>query len=226
VTDPEVEEPVLRSGRADHPPFGDRLRARRQELGLSLRDVAGRLGLSPSLISQIERGRANPSVSTLYALVAELDLSLDELLFTDRREVDRPTGAAAGGPIQRAAGRERIRLASGVLWQRLTTTSEPGTEFLYVIYEVGGASSPPDAYQRHAGHEWGYVLSGSVKVTIGFRDYVLEPGDAVSLDSTTPHRLENVGDVPVHAIWFVIGRDDHDTKVRLQFADPSAQETP
>jgi transcriptional regulator with XRE-family HTH domain len=221
MTDPEAEPPALRTSRPDYPQIGDRLRARRQELGLSLRDVAGRLGLSPSLISQIERGRANPSVSTLYALVAELDLSLDELLFTDRRSADRPAGTPLGGPIQRGADRQRIRLASGVLWERLTTASEPGTEFLYVIYEVGGASSPADAYQRHAGHEWGYVLSGTLKVTIGFREYVLDPGDSVSLDSTTPHRLENAGDVPVHAIWFVLGRDDHDTKLRLRFAEPT-----
>ena len=44
-------------------------------------------------------------------------------------------------------------------------------------------------------------------MTIAFRTYTLEPGDAVSLDSTTPHRLANLGDVPVHAIWFVLGRD-------------------
>lgn len=221
VTDPAPSDPAaLRALRPDYPQIGDRLRLRRQELSLSLRDVAGRLGVSASLISQIERGLANPSVSTLYALVGELDLSLDELLFTDRRAPDRSeAGAASVGPIQRGTDRQRIRLASGVLWERLTTTSEPGSEFLYVIYEVGGASSPTDAFQRHSGHEWGYVLSGRLKVTIGFREYVLEPGDAVSLDSTTPHRLENVGDVPVHAIWFVMGRDDHDAKLRLRFAD-------
>jgi mannose-6-phosphate isomerase-like protein (cupin superfamily) len=112
-----------------------------------------------------------------------------------------------GGPIQRSGDRQRIRLASGVLWERLTTTSEPGVEFLYVIYEIGGASSEADAFQRHSGHEWGYILSGQLRVTIGFREYVLEAGDSVSLDSTTPHRLENAGDVPVHAIWFVEGRD-------------------
>ena len=54
--------------------------------------------------------------------------------------------------------------------------SEPGVEFLYVIYEVGGASSPNDTFQRHSGHEWGYVISGELKVTIGFRDHVLEAG--------------------------------------------------
>ena len=57
--------------------------------------------------------------------------------------------ARAAGPA--AADRHTIRLASGVLWERLTTLSEPGVEFLHVTYEVGGASSPPDAFQRHPG---------------------------------------------------------------------------
>ena len=194
-----------RAARPGSPEIGEHLRLRRHELGLSLRELADRLGVSASLISQIERGRANPSVSTLYSIVQALDVSLDELLFSEQRATSAEP--PAGGPIQRGNERHRIRLASGVLWERLTTVSEPGVEFLYVIYEVGGASSPEDAFQRHAGHEWGYVLSGTLTVTIAFRTYTLEPGDAVSLDSTTPHRLANLGDVPVHAIWFVLGRD-------------------
>lgn len=214
---------VGRARRPDYPQIGDQLRERRRTLGLSLRDLAERLGVSPSLISQIERGRANPSVSTLYALVGELDVSLDELLFNGRRPPDAggpgetgdersgaadrpPNGPAAVGPVQRAASRQHIRLASGVIWERLTTVSEPGIEFLYVIYEVGGASSQDDAFQRHAGHEWGYVISGELQVTIGFDESLLEPGDAISIDSRIPHRLTNVGDTPVHAIWFVLGR--------------------
>lgn len=205
----------VRGGRLDYPQIGEHLRARRQQRGLSLRDLAARLGVSPSLISQIERGRANPSVSTLYALVAELDISLDELLFNDRRGPDRTAAGTAErtdedrtvGPVQRSTTRKRIRLASGVIWERLTTRSEPNVEFLYVTYEVGGASSPSDTHQRHAGHEWGYVISGTLKVTIGFREYVLNPGDSVSIDSITPHRLANAGDEPVHAVWFVEGRD-------------------
>ena len=192
---------------------------RRHQMGLSLRELADRLGVSPSLISQIERGRANPSVSTLYALVAALDVSLDDLLFDDRRSAQPAPDQPSGGPIQRGNDRSGIRLASGVLWERLTTVSEPGVEFLHVTYEVGGASSPEDAYQRHAGHEWGYVVSGTLKVTIGFREYVLQPGDSVSLESTTPHRLANAGDVPVHAIWFVLGRDRQDAPRRTQSPD-------
>jgi transcriptional regulator with XRE-family HTH domain len=206
---------VAKAPRPDYPEIGEHLRARRHERGLSLRELADRLGVSPSLISQIERGRANPSVSTLYQIVAELDVSLDELLFNDRRASESAADAApASGPVLRGKERQRIRLASGVIWERLTTVSEPGVEFLYVIYEVGGASSPEDAFQRHSGHEWGYVLSGTLQVTVGFRQYVLEPGDSLSLESTTPHRLANVGDTPVHAIWFVLGRDPYDPSRR------------
>ena len=196
-------------GRPDYPQMGERLRAARTARGLSLRELAGRLAVSPSLISQIETGRSNPSVSTLYAIADELDVSLDELLFNDRRPAepmprpsarpDAPTGGTmtAAHPVQRAATRHRIRLASGVLWERLTTLSEPGIEFLRVTYEVGGASSPPDAFQRHAGHEWGYVLSGRLEVRIGFDEYILEPGDAISINSSIPHRLATIGDEPV-----------------------------
>jgi len=205
--------------------MGERLREARQARSLSLRTLAERLGVSPSLISQIETGRANPSVSTLYAIAAELDVSLDELLFNDRRPAEpaapaRPEAPVSGTmapapPVQRAADRHSIRLASGVNWERLTTVSEPGIEFLHVTYEVGGASSPPDAFQRHPGHEWGYVLSGRLQVRIGFDEYVLEPGDAISVNSSIPHRLATLGDEPVHAIWFVLGRAQFDAQTLL-----------
>jgi transcriptional regulator with XRE-family HTH domain len=221
-----AEGPVERTGdarRRDYPPIGERLRAARQERGLSLRGFADRLGVSPSLISQIENGRARPSVNTLYAMTGELGVSIDDLLFV---ETDRPTAdgqdagegghgdlaihperaASSSGPVQRSTERRVIRLASGVIWERLTTAHEAEIEFLKVTYEVGGASSPVSEFQRHGGHEWGYVISGSLGVTIGFEDYELGPGDSVSLDSTTPHRLYNRGTEPVRAIWFVLGR--------------------
>jgi transcriptional regulator with XRE-family HTH domain len=212
------------NGRApEYADMGDRLREARRARGLSLRALAEQLGVSPSLISQVETGRARPSVSTLYAIATNLRISLDELLFIDaRRPGSEATEAADEGggaeareateailpkdPVQRAGTRKRIRLASGVVWERLTTASIPNIDFLYVTYEVGGASSPEHEFQRHAGQEWGYVLEGKLGVTIGFDDFELGPGDAIAFESTTPHRLYNAGDMPVHGIWFVQGR--------------------
>lgn len=210
-----------RTERKHYPPIGERLRGARLEQGLSLRGFADRLGVSPSLISQIENGRARPSVNTLYAMTGELGVSIDDLLFveSDARSGDDDTDGTSpdhgqdvrqkevtSGPVQRSKDRKTIRLASGVTWERLTTTSEPEVEFLLVTYEVGGASSPESEFQRHGGHEWGYVISGTLGVTIGFEDYTLGPGDSISIDSTTPHRLYNRGNDPVRGIWFALGR--------------------
>jgi transcriptional regulator with XRE-family HTH domain len=214
-----VEDRVARERRngwsePEYATMGDRLRRARQARGLSLRRLADVLGVSPSLISQVETGRAKPSVNTLYALANELGISLDSLLFMDTQP---PAAADAGqsdpietvlphDPVQRAASRSTIRLGSGVVWERLTSESVRNVDFLHVTYEVGGESSPADAFQRHSGQEWGYVLSGTLAVRIGFDEFVLQPGDAISFDSATPHRLYNPGDVPTTAVWFVLGR--------------------
>ena len=86
---------------------------------MSLRALARDVGVSPSLISQIEHGKATPSVGTLYAIVSELDISFDELFFDEprgaaerprRRSSATPTPAASG--LRRATGRRRARARS------------------------------------------------------------------------------------------------------------------
>lgn len=223
---------MARAGTGATPEYGimgDRLREARRARGWSLRTLAARLHVSPSLISQVETGRARPSVSTLYAIASELGVSLDELLFVDAGPTvgvstgpttDRSSGVVLPRhPVQRAALRTAIRLASGVVWERLTTESIPNVDFLYVTYEVGGASSPEDEFQRHAGLEWGYVVAGRLGVRIGFDEYVLGPGDAIAFNSTTPHRLYNAGDEPVHGVWYVQGRRPVEVVQRAEDGD-------
>src|ERR1700752_49102 len=115
---------------------GQRLRSERERHGVSLRELARRLEISPSALSQIETGRSRPSVGTLYAIVSELGLSLDELFGSGRG------GAGAGpaelvGVVQRRDERNAIDLESGVRWERLTPQAERDTDFLHVVYEVG-----------------------------------------------------------------------------------------
>src|SRR3954447_7423284 len=200
---------------------GQRLRAERERQDLSLREVARRLAMSPSALSQIETGRSRPSVGTLYAIVTELGMSLDELFGSVRASpvelvVPRP------GPVQRARTRKRLELESGVRWERLTPADETGTDFLYVVYEVGGASSRDDTYLRHAGREYGLVLSGRLRVSLGFdEEHELGPRDSIAFDSMRPHRLGNAGGEPVHAVWFLAGRQDGDGGLTRPCADPS-----
>ncbi len=109
-------------------------------------------------------------------------------------------------PVVRRGGGKAIQLASGVRWERLAPETPQDVDFLHVVYEVGGASCPPDSLIRHSGREYGHVLSGRLGVTIGFETYELGPGDSVSFESSMPHRLFTIGNGPVEAIWFVVGR--------------------
>jgi transcriptional regulator with XRE-family HTH domain/mannose-6-phosphate isomerase-like protein (cupin superfamily) len=200
---------------------------------MSLRALAREVGVSPSLISQIEHGKATPSVATLYAIVTELDISLDELFF------DEPRGAAAGsdpepsretdtgddhfpasrwrtpseGPVLRSGNRLSLTLATGVRWERLTASHDPGVEFLYCTYPVGGESTSADRLVSHGGTEYGLIIEGRCGATVGEDDFELEVGDSIAFDSNTPHRIWNLNDdCPLVAIWTVVGRD-HDPRI-------------
>jgi transcriptional regulator with XRE-family HTH domain len=187
--------------------IGGRLREERERRGISLRELARRVGVSPSLVSQIELDRVNPSVSTLYSLVTEVGLTTSDV-FGDSEPAEPVVRAApaAGGLVERPDTRRVINLASGVRWERLTPHSESDIEFLYVVYPVGAASCPEDALVTHAGREYGYVTSGTLGVRVGFEEYELGPDDSIAFDSSSPHRLWAIGSAPVHAVWVVIGR--------------------
>jgi transcriptional regulator with XRE-family HTH domain len=195
------------AGTLDASKVGSRLRAERERRGISLRELARRVGVSPSLVSQIELDRVNPSVSTLYGLVTELGMTMSEV-FGDSRPGERPATQISGadGLAERPETRRVINLASGVRWERLTPHSDREVEFLYVTYPVGAESCPEDALMTHGGREYGYVTSGTLGVRVGFDEYELQPGASIAFDSSSPHRLWTIGDEPVHAVWVVIGR--------------------
>jgi transcriptional regulator with XRE-family HTH domain len=221
------------SKRAVEDDLGPRLRRHREERQLSLRELARRLGISPSAISQFETGKSRLSVSTLYAIVTELGISLDELFsgidgdaaVKPARKAPAPSRARTKGSkreaapeerhVQRAGRRRTIDLETGVRWERLTPEADPEADFLYVVYEVGGSSCQDDRFIRHSGREYGLVLSGTLEVTVGFDRYELGPGDSICFDSTVPHCLRTVGNKPVHGVWFVVGRQNDRRGVAL-----------
>jgi transcriptional regulator with XRE-family HTH domain len=186
---------------------GSRLRTERERVGISLRELARRVGVSPSLVSQIELDRVNPSVSTLYALVTELGMTMSDIFGEARPDerVVRPLGGR-DGLAERPETRRVINLASGVRWERLTPHSERDVEFLYVVYPVGAESCPEDALMTHGGREYGYVVSGTLGVRVGFEEYELGQGGSIAFDSSSPHRLWTIGGDPAQAVWVVIGR--------------------
>jgi transcriptional regulator with XRE-family HTH domain len=208
--------------------LGHRLREAREQKKIGLRELARRLGVSPSLISQIETGKTEPSINTLFAIVSELELSVNEIVFDSREDAglsseaaepeaqngevsSRPTGKpgpaeAPESPVQRSTNRTSISLESGVSWQRLTAQPDHNVDFLHLRYPPGSESTPSHSLMRHNGTEYGYILSGRLQVSIGFDTYEIGPGDTIAFDCTQPHRFATVGDETVEAVWFVLGR--------------------
>jgi transcriptional regulator with XRE-family HTH domain len=198
-----------------------RLRAERERRGVSLRKLAREVGISASALSQIETGRSRPSVTTLYALVSTLGLSLDALFTEEGERGAGRDGAGAAVPgdgaralsdaapaapetfIRRARGRGSLEFTSGVRWEQLNAPGDP-VEVLWLTYEPGSASGRDGEFMRHAGREYGIVLSGRLSVSIWFDTYELEPGDAISFASSAPHHLRAVGSAPAHAVWFLL----------------------
>lgn len=194
--------------------IGTRLREERERVSISQRELARRIGLSASLISQIESGQSKPSVSTLYAIVTELGASVDDVFRGSNGHSEAShghdqgsSGSADLGPVVRSDERHVIDLDSGVRWERLTSHQHEDVDFMHVTYDVGGSSASDTMMVRHPGREYGFVVSGRLGVQLGFDRYELEPGDSIGFDSTQPHRLWNLGEEPVHGIWFVVGRE-------------------
>ncbi len=198
---------------------GERIRAARVENGISVRELARRIDVSASHVSQVERGLASFSVRALYTVASVLGVSMDSLFEhpSDTAEVPAPDAGPApltglsldeAGVVQRVGQRPMITLASGPRWERLTARPESMCEFIEVVYSPADSSTePPSDFVRHDGREYGIVTQGSLNVQVGFDSTVLAEGDSIALNSSVPHRFWNSTLGEVRAIWFVLDRD-------------------
>jgi transcriptional regulator with XRE-family HTH domain len=193
---------------------GERVRAARTAAGMTVRELARRIGVSASHVSQVERGIGAFSVPALYAVARELGVSMSGLLDAPVAAATSPaTPAGAGamadlvaaGLVQRAADHPSIKLSSGPRWSRLTVVGEADAEFLEVLYAPDTPAPAEDI--RHQGREYGIVISGRLNVVVDGGAAVLEEGDSIVFDSGVPHRFWNESDAPVRAIWFVRDRN-------------------
>ncbi len=205
------------------PPVGERIREERNKRKISLRGLARDIGVSASLISQIETGKCRPSVSTLYAITTALGVSIEDVFSAPDAEPEPsliavalsaradPRFAAAlaqesAGPLVRPDEREVLRFDSGVTWERLGHVPGAGVDFLLVTYAPGGSSSSDGKLMRHPGTEYGYLFRGELILTLGAAEHRVASGQSVSFSSPTPHRYRNDAPLPAVGVWFVSDR--------------------
>lgn len=163
--------------------LGQRLRAIREQAGLSQRALAKKANITNSTISLIESGNMNPSVGALKRILDGIPMGLAEF-FSFEPEQENGVFFAAEELKEIGKGGLSLKQVGGNLFDRKL-------QILRETYDVG-ADTGRVMYQ-HQGEEGGIVISGRIEVTVGQQRKILGPGDAYLFDSQTPHRFRAVG---------------------------------
>lgn len=168
--------------------MGPRVRALRDAMGLSLRDLAERTGVSAPMLSQVERGETSPTLAVASRIAAGLELSLSQLLRLDEGAgvtVVRADRRLSGGNARR--GHRYDVLTPPIPGQR----AEVSLHTLAAGAATGGADDPP--MHEPGARETAVVTSGEVTLICAGESYELGEGDAVTFDADLPHHFENPG---------------------------------
>jgi transcriptional regulator with XRE-family HTH domain len=166
---------------------GARVRALREAMGLSLRDLAERSGVSAPMLSQVERGETSPTLAIASRIAAGLELSLSQLLRLDEGD---------GVSVVRADERLLGGRADGHRYEVLTPAL-PGLRAELSLHSLapgsttGGPDDPP--IHEPGSRETAYVTEGRLLLVCDGKRYELGEGDAVTFDADLPHQFENSG---------------------------------
>jgi len=174
-------------------PLGERLRAIRLLRRKTLKEVAEAAGVSESFVSQLERGRSNPSVVSLQRIAAALGIEVSDLFATN------------GLPRPRVLRREaREPIVWGHLGRKSLLTPKPfhSLEVIAAEFDAGG-STGDEPYTHGDSEELLLVTEGLVHVQLDTDVYELRAGDSVQYRSSTPHRVSNPGDAPAEVLFVI-----------------------
>jgi transcriptional regulator with XRE-family HTH domain len=172
-----------------HVPIGPRIRALRDAMELSLRDLAERSGVSAPMLSQVERGETSPTLAVAARIAAGLELRLSQLLRLDEagtvaivRAADRRAGTSGRG-----SGHSAEILTPPLPGQR----AELSRHVLRPGAKTGGPGDPP--MHEPGSRETALVQEGTVVLQIDGERHELADGDCVTFDADLPHHFENPG---------------------------------
>jgi transcriptional regulator with XRE-family HTH domain len=172
--------------------ISEKLRALRKSRKMTLKQVADRAGCTGAYISQLEKGRANPSIATLKRIASVFNVKVVDF-FTDNGEEEDDVLVRKD---QRSA--MDFNMGHAVIESLVKATENKRMLALYNRIKPGGGSN---GEYSHEGEEFGIVLAGELELTVGERIYYVKEGDSFYFMSTKLHGFHNRGPQDAIVIW-------------------------
>lgn len=180
--------------------IGEKIRELRHLKEMTLDELSKKSQVSLSLLSMIERNKSTPTVRTLKRTVDALGTTISDFYIdiegTKREDIKstRVTVLSKKDRKKLILGPERAK----AFYELLTPDYRRNLEIVYIHFPVGKNKGE---FISHKGEECGIILEGRLKAYVGDQIFILEDGDCIYLDSSMPHRLENIGEIEVRAFW-------------------------
>lgn len=176
--------------------LGQRIKKRRESLNIQTGDLASSIGVTPSLISQIERAKSFPSILTLKKIADALFISVGELI--------GETGSLIEHPLLQLKERKFVKENKNGTKSYLLSHHDPLKQMdPFLLHFEKGADSSEIMTTTNPRQEFLFVLSGKFKVVLNSHSYELNKGDSFYFISNQEHLFTNLNKGPSELIWMV-----------------------
>ena len=175
--------------------IGEKISQIRKSKDLSVRDLSKLCGVTASMLSQIERGIANPSVNSLKSIASALNVPLFTFFTSEVAKEDM---------VVRKENRKKVILpeSDDVVYHILAPDLTNNLEFAIMSLSPGSVSSSENI--QHKGYEIAYLLEGEVNLYLDDEEFTLYQGDSVKISVGVKHRWENKSNLNAKVIFAVI----------------------
>jgi len=178
-----------------HKTIGLNIRNRRKKINISLRELAKQAGVTPSFISQIESGKACPSLSTLVKISNGLKTTIQNLIIEESPVINNSI-------VKKRERKVLMNLDHGI--EMFFLIDKPADKQIEaILFKMKENAHAGSSLYRHFGYEFGFLIRGSVEITTDIAKYVLKKGDSIYLSSNIPHFLRNIHKGESEILWIV-----------------------
>jgi len=181
--------------------MGKRIKLRRESLGLQMKELSDKIGVTSSLISQIESGKAYPSIVTLKKVSNALFTTVGELIGEDENIV--------GHPLVTSEERRFVKENESGTSLHLLSYHDPSKQFEpYIVQFKKDSDTAGVMTSNYPGQEFCFVLKGSFKAEVNKKQYILKEGDSFYFNSSQNHLFTNISGENAEFLWIINPRNN------------------